>query len=175
MGHESRDLRARLPEGARIACVVSTYHHELTGAMCASAVETLRAAGLAEGHLLEVTVPGAFELPLVARRLAEREDVHAVLTFGLILKGETDHDVHIARAVSRALMDIGLACDKPVLFGVLTTNTLDQAQARARRAADGGLDKGHEVAKAAVETLAALRSAAGDPTGDPRPSREVSS
>ena len=87
-----------------------------------------------------------------------------MLAFGLVLKGETEHDVHIARAASQALMQVGLETDTPVLFGVLTTATLEQARARARRAADGGLDKGREVARAAIEVLAALRACAGDPS-----------
>lgn len=164
MSHESRAPSATLQGDARIACVVSTYHHELTGEMCASARDTLLAAGLDRRDLLEVHVPGAFELPLVVRRLALRSDVDAVLAFGLILKGETEHDLHIARAASQALMQVALETDTPVLFGVLTTATLEQARVRARRAADGGLDKGREVARAAIEVLAALRACASRPS-----------
>ena len=150
---------ARLPEGARIACVVSTYHLELVGGMAASARDTLVAAGLDEDRFLSIQAPGTYELPIIAQRLARRSDIDAVLAFGLVLKGETEHDRYIASAVSDALMRIGLETDTPCLFGVLTCGTLEQAQARAKRAADGGLDKGHEVARAAVEVLAALERA----------------
>ena len=95
----------------------------------------------------------------MARKLARRDDLDAVLCFGLVLKGETEHDRYISSAVADALMHIGLECDKPVLFGVLTCSTLEQAQARARRADEGGLDKGHEVARAALEVLEALDAA----------------
>ncbi len=173
---EGRDSSARLPAGARKACEVSTYHHELTGEMCASARDTLQAAGLAPQDLLEVHVPGSFELPLASRRLARRADIDAVLVFGLILKGETEHDRHIARAVSQGLMQVGLETDTPVLFGVLTTATLEQARARARRAADGGFDKGREVALAAIGVLHALRAqrAQDAPVGSPSPLEEIS-
>lgn len=147
---------ARLPADQRIASIVSTYHSELTGAMAASAAETLTAAGLRPGDLLEFSAPGAYELPVLAQACAERPDVDAVLCFGLVLRGETDHDRYISTAVAEALQRVALAVRKPVLFGLLTCNTLDQARARARRAEEGGLDKGREVALAAVETLRTL-------------------
>ena len=150
------DRTPRLPEGARVALVVSGYHAELTGGMARSAAETLRAAGLGDDALLEVPAPGAYELPILAQALAERVDVDAVLCFGLVLRGETDHDRYISAAVADALQRVGLEARKPVLFGLLTCNTLDQAVARARRADEGGLDKGREVARAAIEALATL-------------------
>lgn len=156
---EKRPAAARLPEGARIACVVSTYHHEITGAMRDSAAAILETAGLHPRDLIEVRVPGAFELPLVAQLLAERDDVAAVLCFGLVLRGETDHDRHIARAVAHGLMQASLTTETPILFGVLTCENLEQARARARRVAEGGLDKGREVALAALEVLAAVATA----------------
>lgn len=153
----------RVDAETRIASIVSTYHLDITGGMSASARDTLLAAGVSASNLLELQVPGAFELPLVALRLARRADVHAVLCFGLVLKGETPHDQYIASAVADGLMKAGLDTDTPILFGVLTCTTIEQARARARRAADGGLDKGREVARAALRTLAALREATGEP------------
>ncbi len=150
----------------RIACVASTYHADLVNEMVRSARSTLLAAGLAPEDFLRIDAPGAYELPIVAQRLAHRDDIDAVLTFGLVLKGETDHDLHIAGAVSRALLDVSLASGTPVLFGVLTCGTLDQARARARLASDGGLDKGREVARAAIAVLHSIRSAdQGAPNG----------
>lgn len=148
-----------LPSGARLACVLSRYHEEITGAMLASALETLEEAGVARAAVLVVHAPGAFELPLVASRLAQRSDVAAVLCFGLVLKGETEHDRHIAAACSQGLMRVALENDKPVLFGVLTCAELEQARRRAQRASEGGLDKGREVALAALDALAALEAA----------------
>jgi len=162
------DPRSRTPddappldEGTRIGCVVSQFHAELVGAMAASARADLESAGLAPDDWIEVTAPGAFELPLVARRLAVREDVAAVLAFGLVLRGETTHDVYIAQAAAQGLMNVALQTDKPIAFGVLTCNTLEQARARALTEAEGGThDKGREVARAARSTLAAMKAAA---------------
>lgn len=150
-----------LQRGTRVGAVVSGYHAELTGAMFESAARELEAYGLQPGDLVRVDVPGAFELPLVARRLALRDDLACVLCFALVLKGETDHDRYIAGAVADALQRVALDSDKPMLFGVLTCDTLEQARARALPAAQGGMhDKGREVARAAVGALAALETAA---------------
>ncbi len=156
---ESRSLPS-LPPGTRVALVVSQYHGELTGAMGASAARTLCAAGVAAEDLLEIAAPGAYELPIIAQRLAARGDVDAVLCFGLVLKGETEHDRYIAGAVADGLMQISLTNQKPVLFGVLTCSTVEQAQARAKTKDEGGFDKGHEVAAAAIGALHALDLAA---------------
>jgi len=151
---------APLLPGTRIGAVVSTFHADLTRAMLASARGTLEAAGLAPENLLVLEVAGAFELPLVARRLAVRDDVDAVLCFGLVLKGETSHDVYISQAAAHGILQVSLETDKPVLFGVLTCDTEQQARARALARADGGAhDKGAEVARAALASLAAMKAA----------------
>lgn len=151
---------APLPPGTRVGVVASSYHAELVDGMLRSAAATLRAAGLAEDALVRVDAPGAFELPLIARRLALRDDLACVLCFGLVLKGETSHDRVIAEAVAHALQRVALDTDKPVLFGLLTCDTLEQARARALPADEGGtLDKGREVARAALGALAALEAA----------------
>ncbi|HVS09194.1 MAG TPA: 6,7-dimethyl-8-ribityllumazine synthase [Planctomycetota bacterium] len=158
-----------LRPGVRIGAVVSTFHAELSGAMLESALRTLAAAGLADGDLLVLSVPGAFELPLVARRLALREDVAAVLCLGVVLRGETPHDRYIASAASRGILQASLDADKPVLFGVLTCDTLEQARARALPPEEGGIeDKGREVALAAIQALAAMDAASTIGLG-PRP------
>ena len=152
--------------GARIGIVVSRFHSELTGAMLAAAKAELAASGVAATDMLEVWVPGAFELPLVARSLAQRVDIDAVVCLGLILKGETEHDRWVAQGAVQGLVQASLEADKPILFGVLTCATLEQARARALPvaranrgedpAAHRGEDKGTQVARAAIETLAAL-------------------
>jgi 6,7-dimethyl-8-ribityllumazine synthase len=157
----------RLEPGTRIAAVVSNYHRDLTGAMLESARRELANAGLAEGDLIVVDAPGAFELPVLARRLALREDVDAVLCFGLVLKGETRHDEYLALSVANALQHVALSTGRPVLFGVLTCETLDQALARVLPSDRGGKhDKGREVALAAIGVLDALERAA--KTGSPK-------
>lgn len=146
----------RLPAGSRVVALVSSYHDDVTEPMAASAKRTLVAAGLAEEGWEHVVCPGAFELPLLARRAAARADVDAVLCFGLVLRGDTPHDVYISNATAEGLMRVGLEADKPVLFGLLTTLDLAQARHRARPREEGGLDKGHEVALACLGALGAL-------------------
>ena len=146
--------------GTRIAFVVSTFHHELTSAMMQSAQRELAASGLRECDMPVALVPGAFELPLVARRFARRKDIDAVICLGLVLKGETSHDLYVSQGTTQGIQEVMLQTDKPVLFGVLTCNTLEQARARALSPADGGeQDKGRELAMAAMTVLAALDTA----------------
>jgi len=143
-----------------VAFVVSTFHHDLTSAMLESAQRELMASGLREEDMPVALVPGSFELPLVARRFARRQDIDAVICLGLVLKGETTHDRYVAQGASSGIQQVMLETDKPVLLGVLTTNTLEQARARALPVEAGGeQDKGRELARAALEVLFALDSA----------------
>ncbi|MFT5284671.1 MAG: 6,7-dimethyl-8-ribityllumazine synthase [Planctomycetota bacterium] len=145
---------AKLPEGTRVGIVVSRYHLDITGSMLNSAKRELASAGVSEDQLVIASAPGAFELPFLAQELAVRSDIDAVICFGLVLKGETDHDRYISQATANAIMDISLRLAVPILFGVLTCSTVEQAIARSTSAADGGkLDKGREVARAAIEVL----------------------
>ena len=147
-------------KGARIAVVVSRFHEELTQPMLASAKRELAASGVRDGDVRAIWVPGSFELPLVARALAERKDVDAVICIGVILRGETDHDIYVAEGAVQGLMETMLETGKPLLLGILTCETLAQARARALPPEMGGLeDKGREVARSAIETLAALDEA----------------
>lgn len=143
--------------GMRVAAVVSAFHEDLTGAMLESARRELVASGMAADDLKVVWVPGAFELPLLARRLARRADVDAVLAIGLVLRGETSHDQWVAQGATMGLVQASLDADKPILFGVLTCASLEQARARALPPEAGGReDKGREIARACVRVLAAL-------------------
>ena len=149
-----------LPPGARLAAVVSDYHAQVGEQMLESARRELQRLGLEAANLFVVRSPGAFELPLIARRLAVRDDIDAVLCFGLVLKGETSHDEHVAGAAARGILEASLQTDTPILFGVLTCDTLEQAQARALGTENGGrFDKGRELARAAAAAIAALEQA----------------
>lgn len=143
--------------GTVVAIAVSRFHEELTGAMKDSAVRELIACGVAEDDIEVVWVPGAFELPIVALHLSSVRDVEAILCFGLVLKGETEHDRWVAEGCVSGLMRVSLEEFKPVHLGVLTCATLEQARARALPPERGGKeDKGREVARAAIETLLTL-------------------
>lgn len=142
--------------GSVIGIVVATFHEELTGAMADSAGRELRASGVDEEDVVVVRVPGSFELPIVARRMAASGEFDAVLCFGLVLKGETDHDRWVAQGCVQGLMAASLETDVPIHLGVLTCATMEQARARALPGGGSHSDKGREVARAAIETLLAL-------------------
>lgn len=145
----------RAPEGVRIAIVAARWHEELTGAMVASARDELLAAGVEPENLHVVWAPGSFELPILAARAAAQVD--AVLAFGVVIQGETQHDHWVAHGAVTGLMLASLQNETPVHLGVLTCKTIEQARARALPPSKGGeQDKGREVARAALETLAAL-------------------
>ena len=149
------------PQG-RFAIVVSRYNESVTSNLLDGAVRTLSAHGVADERIDVAWVPGAFEIPTVANRLAASGRYVAVLCLGAVIRGETTHDQHINRAVSTALAEIGARTGVPVLFGVLTCNTLEQAVARSGgQAGTRGKDrpdsrvgnKGVECAEAALEMV----------------------
>lgn len=135
--------------GSIIGIAVSTYNSNITLRILEGAQQTLTAAGYGE-RMLVVHVPGAWELPLAARQLAHRPDVCGVVTLGAVIRGETTHDQHINRAVSTALMELMMATGKPIGFGLLTCNTLEQA---IHRAGGNVGNKGCETAEAVLAML----------------------
>ena len=149
----------------RFAVVVSRFNESITARLLAGAVETLLSHGVAEEQIDVVWTPGAFEIPTVAGRLAAAGGYAAILCLGAVIRGETTHDQHINRAVSIALAEFGVRAGLPVLFGVLTCNTLEQALARSGAAtATTGKDqpgsrlgnKGVDCAMAALEMVSLL-------------------
>jgi 6,7-dimethyl-8-ribityllumazine synthase len=153
------------PEG-RFAIVVARFNESITSNLLEGAVRTLKARGVADEMIDVAWVPGSFEIPTVANRLAATGRYLAVLCLGAVIRGETTHDQHINRAVSLALADIGVRHSVPVLFGVLTCNTLEQATARSGgQAGTRGKDqpgsrignKGAECAEAALEMVSLMK------------------
>src|SRR3954468_6885248 len=141
------------PLTARFAIVVARYNEHITTKLLTGAVETLRAAGVSDDAIDIAWVPGAWEIPLVTQRMALSEQYEAVLCLGAVIKGETTHDEHINRQVSASLGQIALESDIPVLFGVLTCNTVEQA---IHRAGGNVGNKGQECAAAALEMVRLL-------------------
>jgi 6,7-dimethyl-8-ribityllumazine synthase len=145
---------AEVGAGDRVALVAAEYHTDIVQALVDGAAAECLARGVAEGDIVLVPVPGAFEIGLAARRAAER-GFDAVVALGCIIRGDTPHFEYVcneaARGVAQAASDTGV----PVAFGVLTVETKDQARSRV-----GGADghKGHEAAAAALDLLAALRA-----------------
>ena len=119
------------------------------------ALSTLLSMGAKNDQIVRLDVPGSFELSLGAQQLAARKEVDAVICIGCVIQGETKHFDFICDAVANGLTNVGLKYDKPVVFGVLTPNSLQQALDRA-----GGKhgNKGDEAAATAVKMLLALRA-----------------
>lgn len=161
---------ARTALGARrVAVVVSRYNETVTGRLLDGALFTLEAGGVPRERIDVAWVPGAFELPLAADRLAACGGYAAVLCLGAIIRGETSHDRHIAAAVGHGLERVARQRCLPVPFGVLTCDTLAQALARAAgNPADRFTgNKGAECAAAALEMVSLL--AAIPPAPEPAP------
>ncbi len=137
-----------------IAVIVSRFNAEITEGLLAGARVALEESGVAGDAVTVVHVPGAFELPITAMRLAESGRYDAVICLGCLIKGDTMHFEYIAEATVHGLMDVSLATAVPIAFGVLTTNTEDQATQRARPGAD---NKGREVALTAIEMATLFR------------------
>lgn len=134
----------------RIALIVSRYHSFVTDRLEAGARAALRDAGLADADIEAFAVPGAFELAQVAARATASREWDAVVCLGCLIRGETPHFDYIARATADGLMRAAQAAGVPVTFGVLTTNTAEEAMARA---GDRTSNKGWEAAQAAVEMV----------------------
>jgi 6,7-dimethyl-8-ribityllumazine synthase len=128
--------------------VVSKYNDFVTDRLQAGALEALATAGVDRAEVTVVRVPGAYELPLAAQHAAESGRFDAVVCLGCLIRGETPHFEYISSAVSQGLTTAAAATGIPITFGVLTTNSVEEALARA---GDGPTNKGHEAARAAIE------------------------
>jgi len=133
--------------GGRFAIVVSRYNESITGKLLDGAVSKLLEHGVADEAIDVAWVPGAWELPIVATRLADSRNYRGVLCLGAVIKGETSHDQHINRAVSNELAALATRSGVPVLFGLLTCDTLEQA---IHRSGGNVGNKGCECAEAAL-------------------------
>ena len=134
--------------GFRFAVVVSKYNDFVTDRLQTGALEALATAGVDRDEVTVVRVPGAYELPLAAQHAAESGRFDAVVCLGCLIRGETPHFEYISSAVSHGLTTAAAATGIPITFGVLTTNSVEEALARA---GDGSTNKGHEAAMAAIE------------------------
>ena len=148
------DTGSRPAAGTRVTVVVARWNESITRRLLEGARATLVAGGIEAAAIDEVWVPGSFELPLAADRLAATGRYAAVLCLGAIIRGETVHDRIIAAAVAAGIEQAGRVHGVPILFGVLTCETQAQAEARAGAAPEN--NKGAESAAAALEMIALL-------------------
>lgn len=134
----------------KFAIVVSEWNEDITEALYQGAVEALLHMGAHKKNITRVNVPGSFELPLAAQRMAHKKEIDAVICIGCVIQGETPHFDFICQAVAQGIMQVNLETGKPVAFGVLTTLNKKQAMDRA-----GGKygNKGEEAAVTVVKML----------------------
>jgi 6,7-dimethyl-8-ribityllumazine synthase len=140
---------------AHFALIVSRFNDAITSRLAAGARAALGEAGAEDDHITVLMVPGAFELPQAARGAAETGRFEAIVCLGCVIRGETPHFEYICSAVAHGLTDASGETGVPIAFGVLTTDTWEQADARAGAGRD---NKGFEAAAAALEMTALFRT-----------------
>ncbi len=134
----------------KIGIVVSEWNYEITEVLYSGAYETLVKYGAKPENVTRIDVPGSFELSLGAQKMAKKEKIDAVIALGCVIQGETKHFDFVCQAVAYGITEVALKFNKPVIFGVLTTDNLEQAKDRA-----GGKhgNKGVEAAITAIKML----------------------
>jgi 6,7-dimethyl-8-ribityllumazine synthase len=153
MPHEFKP--AELAADDRFAIVVAKWNESITRRLLEGAVATLKEHGVADEHIDVAWVPGSWEIPLLAQRMAEAERYRAVICLGAVIRGETTHNEYINRAVSLAISNLALESGIPVLFGILTCETMEQA---IHRAGGNVGNKGAECAEAALHMVGLLKN-----------------
>ncbi len=151
----SNKISAQLDaSGLRIALVVSRFNEFVTARLLSGARDTLLRHNAAEKDLMEVWVPGSWEMPLIAKALAQSGKYDAIICLGCIIRGQTTHHIHIGGETAKGIAQASLETGVPVGFGVLTTDTLEQAIERAGAKAG---NKGADAALSAIEMAGILR------------------
>ena len=131
----------------KIAIIVSKWNSSITSNLYNETTKTLQEFGVNESNIIKTEVPGSFELIYAAKKIGINHDVDAIITIGCIIKGETPHFNYISQNVTSGIKDLNISLNKPVIFGVLTTNNLNEAKKRST----GKNNKGIEFAIAAIE------------------------
>ena len=135
-------------EGFRFAVIVSRFNDFICSRLVEGAMDALMRHGASEKNVVLVKVPGAFEMPLVAKKLAESSKYDVVICLGAVIRGATPHFDYVAAEVSKGIASVALDSNVPITFGVLTTDTLEQA---IERAGSKSGNKGYEAAMASIE------------------------
>lgn len=133
-------------EGKKYAVVVARFNHFITDRLVEGCLDTLKRHGVKEEEIEIIRVPGAFEIPLAAQKASEK-DYDAIITLGAVIRGDTPHFDYVCAEVSKGVANVSLNTEKPVIFGVITTDTIDQAIQRA------GVKSGNKGADAALSAI----------------------
>jgi 6,7-dimethyl-8-ribityllumazine synthase len=137
-------------KGMKFGIVASRFNDFISGRLIEGAIDTLMRAGADEKDILIYKVPGAFELPLTAKKLAKTARFDAIICLGAVIRGATPHFEYISAEVSKGIASVGLEAEIPVVFGVLTTDTIEQA---IERAGTKSGNKGADAALSAIEMV----------------------
>lgn len=146
-----------IAENLKIAIVAGRFNEFITSKLIGGALDALKRHGAQEDDLEMVWVPGAFEIPLIAKKLASQQKYDAIICLGAVIRGATPHFDFVSSEVSKGVASVGLETGVPVIFGVLTTDTIDQAIERAGTKAG---NKGFDAAMTAIETANLVRQLA---------------
>lgn len=142
-------------QGLRVGIVVGRFNEFIVSKLLGGAIDGLKRHGVEEDNIEVAWVPGAFELPLVAKKMAQNENYDAIICLGAVIKGSTLHFDYVCAEASKGIASVSLSTEKPVIFGVLTTDTIEQAIERAGTKAG---NKGYDAAVTAIEMANLLKS-----------------
>ncbi len=137
----------------KFCIVVSRFNEFICSKLLSGAIDELKRHGVKEENIDVVWCPGAFEIPLVAKKCAKTSRYNAIIALGAVIKGSTSHYDYVCAEVSKGVASVGLETEVPVIFGVLTTDNIEQAIERAGTKAG---NKGSDAAKAAIEMVSLL-------------------
>jgi len=140
-------------KGMRVGIIASRFNSFIVSKLLDGAVDGLVRHGVEEKNITAVWVPGAFEIPAVAKKMAESDKYDAVIAVGAVIRGSTSHYDYVCAEVSKGIAQVGMATGKPVMFGVITTENIEQAIERAGSKAG---NKGYDCALGAIEMINAL-------------------
>ncbi len=139
-----------LNHSVHIAIVVSVFNEQITDKLLEGTLSTLADSGIDQEQINVVKVPGAIEVPLIAKLLARSNKYHAIICLGAVIQGETDHHLYVCQQVSHGCQQVMLEFNVPVIFGMLTTKNVKQAQARVSKRKS---HKGIEAANTAIQMI----------------------
>jgi len=139
-----------LAEGKKFALIVSRFNDFITDRLVGGALDALQRSGAKEADIAIIKVPGAFEIPLAAKKLAQKGKYHAIICLGAVIRGATPHFEYVSAEVSKGIAQVGLESEVPVIFGIITSDTIEQAIERAGTKAG---NKGWNAAMSAIEMV----------------------
>jgi 6,7-dimethyl-8-ribityllumazine synthase len=140
----------RSVRGKKFAIIASRFNEFITQRLLDACLKELSKSGVPASHITVAWVPGSFELPVAAKAFAQKKNVHAVICLGCVIRGETYHFELVADNAARGILEASLSTGKPVIFGVLTTDNVEQANKRSEGKSD---NKGRDAAQAALEMV----------------------